>query len=500
MGDLVWLLLGGALLGVVAFAALFGRERQAARRARSEATEQTERAAVLEQHLSVLRKYEPLIDVEAAASRMRDDAIAQANETVSQAQQSAAGIVGQAQVEATRLVLASQQTLEQLRAETAEAQASLLKTSGESKRLEQTAQAMRNVIEGYGDRYILPTSGLLDDLAEEFSFTDAGQKLKIARDQTRRLIHEGRAADCDYVEANRRVTAIEFVVDAFNGKVDTILSTVRHDNYGTLRQKVEDAFRLVNQNGHAFRNARITSEFLNARLEELRWAVTAQELKLKDREEQRALKERMREEERAQREFDRAIKEAEKEEETLQKAMEKARREVEKASEDQKAKYEEKLHEIEAKLRLAEAKALKAKSMAQLTRSGHVYVISNLGAFGEGVYKIGLTRRLEPTDRVRELGDASVPFEFDIHAMVPSEDAPALEHALHKRFVRRQVNKVNPRKEFFRMTLGEIREEIERLRIQVSWTMAAEAREFRESLAIDKALAAKTIDEAAWAA
>jgi hypothetical protein len=136
--------------------------------------------------------------------------------------------------------------------------------------------------------------------------------------------------------------------------------------------------------------------------------------------------------------------------------------------------------------------------MAEQTRSGHVYVISNVGSFGEDVYKIGLTRRLEPTDRVRELGDASVPFEFDIHAMIPSNDAPALEHALHKRFVQRQVNKVNPRKEFFRLTLQEVRTEIERLGISVSWTLTAECKQYRESVAIERALAERTIDEAAW--
>lgn len=84
--------------------------------------------------------------------------------------------------------------------------------------------------------------------------------------------------------------------------------------------------------------------------------------------------------------------------------------------------------------------------MAQQTRTGHVYVISNIGSFGEHVFKIGMTRRLEPKDRVRELGDASVPFEFDIHAMIFSDDAPTLKRALHRHFLKQQVNKVNPRK------------------------------------------------------
>jgi len=124
--------------------------------------------------------------------------------------------------------------------------------------------------------------------------------------------------------------------------------------------------------------------------------------------------------------------------------------------------------------------------MAQQTKSGHVYIISNVGSFGEHVFKIGLTRRLEPLDRIRELGDASVPFEFDVHALIQSDDAPALEHALHKKFVGSQMNKVNPRKEFFRLQLSDIRVEIERLNIQVAWTMIAEARDYRETLAVER--------------
>jgi DNA repair exonuclease SbcCD ATPase subunit len=329
--------------------------------------------------------------------------------------------------------------------------------------LENTAAAMKNIIVGYGDRYVVPTHSALDDLAEHFGFAEAGQRLKLSRERVRDMIKKGAAATCDYAEINRRATAIEFVLDAFNGKVDTILADVRDDNYGTLTQKIKDAFSVVNHNGAAFRNARINPEYLEARLDELRWAVAASELKEKEKEEQRALRERIREEERAQREYERAMKEAEKEEEMLRKAMEKVRKEVEKATDDQKIKYEHQLAELGDKLRAAEEKNQRALSMAQQTKAGHVYVISNIGSFGEHVYKIGLTRRLDPHERVRELGDASVPFDFDVHTMIRSDDAPALERELHKRFVRNQVNKVNARKEFFRVTLHDIRTEVERM-------------------------------------
>ncbi|MFO0952123.1 MAG: GIY-YIG nuclease family protein [Isosphaeraceae bacterium] len=98
------------------------------------------------------------------------------------------------------------------------------------------------------------------------------------------------------------------------------------------------------------------------------------------------------------------------------------------------------------------------------------------GSFGENVFKIGLTRRLDPNERVRELGDASVPFPFDVHARLKSDDAPALEAALHRRFVEHQVNKVNRRKEFFRVGLGEIRKAVDDLGIECEWTMEYEAK------------------------
>ena len=459
-------------------------------------------------------------EAEAAAATLRRQADVLSAQVRAEAEVAAAQVLANARQEASRLTMEAQVSLTQARtqAQTTTTQASTeaarivadatrraeetaagaLEAMRNSKRYEQTVEAMKNVIEGYGNRYVMPTAGLLDELAEEFGFAEAGKKLKAARDVTRIMIKDNVAATCDYVETNRRTAAIEFVVDAFNGKVDTILADVRHDNHGTLQQKIRDAFTLVNHNGRAFRDARILPEFLDARLEELRWAVVAQELKLKEREEQRIIKERIREEERARREFEKAQKEAEKEQETIRKALEKAQRDADKATTEERAKYEERLRELTEKLRTAEEKNKRATSMAQQTKTGHVYIISNIGSFGGDVFKIGMTRRLEPLDRVRELGDASVPFEFDVHALIASEDAPSLEHALHQRFVRSQVNKVNPRKEFFRVSLREIRQELERMRVDATWTMIAEAREFRETQSIERAMADKTFNEVAW--
>lgn len=348
--------------------------------------------------------------------------------------------------------------------------------------------AMKNTIEGYKDDYIIPNHSVLDDLAEQFSFKDAGEQLKQARKRVKDMVKQGYAGDCDYVEVHRRTYAIHFAVDAFNGKVDSALAKVKHDNFGKIKQEIIDAFALVNHNGAPFRKARINQRFLDARQEELKWAVSTHELYQMELAEQREIKQQIREEEKAQKEIEKAIKEAEKEERFIQKALEKARAELVNANEEQRLEFQVQLADLESRLKEAEERGQRALSMAQQTRRGHVYVISNIGSFGENVFKIGMTRRLEPLDRVKELGDASVPFSFDVHAMLYSEDAPALEKDLHRRFNLESVNKVNPRKEFFRTSLAEIKQMVDLKGVtEVHWTMKAEAAEYRESLAIAEA-------------
>lgn len=353
---------------------------------------------------------------------------------------------------------------------------------------ERIVVAMKNTIKGYGDEYLKPTFSLIDDLAEEFGHEEAGQNLKAARERSNALVLTNNAATCEYVEYIRKTTAINFVLDAFNGKIDSILSKVKKDNFGILEQKIKDSFYLVNNNGKAFRDARILGEYLAARIEELHWAVIVQELKWQEKEEQRMIREQIREEEKARREFEKAIRDAEKEEQLLKKLIEKAQKEVSKASEAERAAQLQRLSELESRLIEAEEKNQRAISMAQQTKAGNVYIISNIGSFGEDIFKIGMTRRLEPLDRVRELGDASVPFEFDVHAMIYSENAPQLERELHRKFLKLQLNKINPRKEFFRIGLLNIKDAVEQLGIEAKWTMAAEAKQYRESLAIEEAM------------
>ena len=217
------------------------------------------------------------------------------------------------------------------------------------------------------------------------------------------------------------------------------------------------------------------------KLEELHLVHEFQERKQAEVEEQRAIREQMREEERARRELERAQIEAERDADRYGKALEKARSEAEKATGEKQSKLMLEIERLQTMLAEATAQRERAKSQAELTRSGYVYIISNLGAFGENVYKIGMTRRLDPMDRVVELSDASVPFPFDVHALIYSDDAPGLENALHRAFHARRVNLVNLKKEFFKTSLEEIAEIAGQHKADVHFTLAAEAADWRKS-------------------
>lgn len=211
--------------------------------------------------------------------------------------------------------------------------------------------------------------------------------------------------------------------------------------------------------------------------------------KQQEKEEQRAIREEQREEERAQREFEKAKKEAELEEKRFQKALERAQKELGLVSGKELEKLNTQIAELQKNLQEAHEAQERAISRAQETKSGHVYIISNIGSFGENIYKIGMTRRLEPMDRVKELGDASVPFRFDLHALIFTENAPELENLLQKEFDDRRINKVNYRKEYFRVTLDEIEQVIqEKYDKEVEFIKVPEAQEYRETKSIIKQL------------
>ncbi|MCT4713262.1 GIY-YIG nuclease family protein [Enterobacteriaceae bacterium H11S18] len=175
-----------------------------------------------------------------------------------------------------------------------------------------------------------------------------------------------------------------------------------------------------------------------------------------ERDAQNDLKRQLREERQRADELERQQQEAEAKEQELEDRRQAIEEALLAADEEHRLELEETRRQLELEIDEVHSKYERAKSMAQMTKQGHVYVISNIGSFGENVYKIGMTRRLEPLERVRELSDASVPFDFDVHAMISCENAPALEAALHNTLNNERMNKVNFRKEFFKTDIDTI--------------------------------------------
>ena len=275
------------------------------------------------------------------------------------------------------------------------------------------------------------------------------------------------------------------LISVFNSECDYLISKVSSKNYEATITRIEKLAEILEKRLISLEIG-ISLNYVESKMQECAvfYQYTCQ--KLAEAEEQREIRAQIREEASAEREIEKAIRDSEKEEDMLQQAMIKARKEMTYASAEQKQRYEFQLEELTERLAEAEFRRERALSMAQQTKRGFVYIISNIGSFGEDIYKIGMTRRLEPLDRVKELSSASVPFAFDIHAMIYSEDAPALEKRLHKHFDLASVNKVNSRKEFFELTLSEIRDYVEETGLKTRWTMAADATEYRQSLTISE--------------
>lgn len=275
----------------------------------------------------------------------------------------------------------------------------------------------------------------------------------------------------------------KLMLRAFNGECDAAMAKVTWNNALTLEKRIEKSFVAINKLGKS-NDIEITAEFFNERLNEFRLYY---ELKLKlqeEKEEQRQIREAMREEAKLEKDIERATKKADEDRVVYEEAMRNARKELERAGLIDKKQAEDRVAEIQIALDDALARKARALSQAQLTKSGHVYIISNIGSFGANSYKIGMTRRLDPLDRIRELGGASVPFPFDIHGVIYSHNAPELESALHRYFADRKVNRVNGRKEFFNVDLSEIQEAVEKLGFDLNLTSLAEAQQYRETRSI----------------
>lgn len=269
----------------------------------------------------------------------------------------------------------------------------------------------------------------------------------------------------------------KLMLRAYNAEADNCVRTVRAHSLDANVARLERAKSSIEKLGKSMA-IQITDDYHQLRLDELKLTADYHVKVANERENQRALREEAREQEKVEKELQKAREKIEHERNKYQAALAIAVESGEPIAITNMQKFVEE----------AEAKLLDIENRQANVRTGYVYVISNLGAFGDRIVKIGMTRRLEPTERIRELSGAGVPFLYDIHLLFFSEDASALEAILHREFEHRRVNKVNLRREFFYATPTEVREAVKRLVgvTTLEFKEESEASEFRLSLSLSK--------------
>lgn len=278
----------------------------------------------------------------------------------------------------------------------------------------------------------------------------------------------------DVAEIKRQ---IQISLRAFNTECDAVITSVKWNNLEVSEKKIRMSAQVIDKL-NLTTGVRIKPLYLDLKIEELHLVHQQREIAKKEKDERAEILRMEREEKKLLAEAVAAEKEEAKARADLEEML------AQSAAQADNDELKAKIAELEVTLAQAEASTQRAKSMAELTKCGFVYVISNIGSFGDGIVKIGMTRRIDPSDRVKELGDASVPFLFDTHAMIYSEDAPALESALHTEFGDRRVNAANHRKEFFYAELNEVEEAVVRLAPDARFFRDRDAQEWTETMAI----------------
>lgn len=333
----------------------------------------------------------------------------------------------------------------------------------------------------------------------EFANSDAfKERLSTIRTSQKELIKQGSAASGSesFTYNGKASLGTKMVKDmqklllrAFNSECDECINNVKYNNFDAAKQRITSSSDAISKLGKMLSVA-ITAAYFKLKIEELHLAFEYRLKVQEEKEQSREAREQLREAKKLEKEIEDARRAIDKDKKHLSIALAKIVAQLAAASEADRAALLAKKAELESALAQMAEKLKDIDYREANAKAGYVYVISNLGAFGDDVFKIGVTRRLEPFERVDDLGDASVPFEFDVHAMIFSENAFALEAALHKAFENRKLNMVNHRREFFRAPLAEIKTVIgSSFDKTVEWTDLPFAEEYRTSEKMRSAVA-----------
>lgn len=356
------------------------------------------------------------------------------------------------------------------------------------------AQAKVDLVET-NETVLMQSFGLYTPRYDFSNATGYKDELAKIRQKQKDLIKAGKAAtgfnnwtvNGDARKGQKMVSDLQkLLIRAFNSECDDIIDHVKFNNLDAAKKRIDTSCSMISKLG-AICGIEISRAYLDLKIQELHLAYEYQIAKQKERDRLKELRAEERERAKLEKELEAERKKLEKEAKHYSNALHQVDQQIALASPDELPALMEKKAELEAQLADVGKAREQVDYRAANQRAGYVYIISNIGAFGEGVYKIGMTRRLEPMDRIDELGDASVPFDFDVHALIFSEDAPALEAALHRAFEDRKLNMVNTRREFFRVSLEEIKQVVlENYDKTVEFVDIPPAEQFRQSALMHK--------------
>jgi hypothetical protein len=470
-----------SLLCLVLAAGGFFFWKKAQQHASERDTAAAERDITRQQFSSLEERFRPVVDADAEAKRIIVDATAERTH-----------LLDAANTERTRIVQDLADTQSRLKQSIEELTKQHAVQLTDQQTLKKQIDELYAEFNALDEEANLQAFGFYKPRFDFVTSIEYQQKIEYTRTAQKNLITAGTAATCSTewtvngsVVEGRKNTAqyLKLILRAFNGECDAAIAKVKFNNVLVMETRIKKSYEAINKISKS-QHSSISATYLDLRLRELYLMHEIQEKIQAEKEVQRQIREQMREEEQAQRELEKAKLDAEKEERRYTEALRKAQQDVQKATGEAQQKLLAQIEALEQQLTQAQQLKQRAISQAQLTRSGHVYVISNIGSFGEDVYKIGMTRRLDPLDRVKELGDASVPFQFDVHAVIYCDDAPKLENTLHRLFHHRRVNRINERKEFFRVSLTEIADAVLANHGAIEFLHEAEAQEYRKTQAM----------------
>jgi len=363
-----------------------------------------------------------------------------------------------------------------------------------------TYDELRAEIAIYDERLSFAELGIYEPHFEYDDSETFKQAIKFVREEQKHMVQAKIAVEAGTnwsVDGSRSKgktmsnRAVRLTLRALNGECDVAIANVRWNNVTAMEKRIQKGVEQINKL-NASNDVSINQEYYQLKLEELRLTHEYREKQKEERDERAELARLAREEKRLVRD----VEDARKAEAKYQNLLKQARLEARPVEADMLEQYQKRITALEEHLRVAHEKSERAIAMAEITRSGYVYIISNVGSFGKNTIKIGMTRRLDPNDRVRELGDASVPFKFDTHAIIYSDDAPALESALHTKFDAHRINKANNRKEFFKVSISAVKTAVEELAPNASFFSDIEAQELRETIALrKKAMNQRTVSQ-----